>query len=454
MDNKKIVIFGGGTVSHVRNHLALCAPAYGTTAKKLAELAKELLPHLDGELILTKMAGMNSFNGKGIETNEDVERVIDNLIDDDTTKIIIMNVALCDFDGDVLGDGVKGKYGKRLKTAEVSLRRKAEIYKNSAAGTQYVVDSDTAIYIQPARKILSKIRKTRKDIFLVAFKTTCGATEDEQYIAALDLCKKNSCNLVLANDTKTRLNMIVTPEEARYHVTTDRDDVLCNLMEMIALRSHLTFTQSTVVAGDPIPWDSELVPSSLRTIIDFCIDNNAYKPFNGVTAGHFAVKLNDNTFLTSIRKTNFNDLSKNGLVKIVTDGPDTVVAYGAKPSVGGQSQRIVFKDHPGLDCIVHAHVPIKPGSRVPVVSQRAFECGSHACGLNTSNGLKQFDEIWAVYLDNHGPNIVFNRNIDPQKVIKFIEDNFDLSQKTGGFVSIKERLETSSTLETAKKVLT
>jgi hypothetical protein len=37
-------------------------------------------------------------------------------------------------------------------------------------------------------------------------------------------------------------------------------------------------------------------------------------------------------------------------------------------------------------------------------------------------------------LDEHGPNIVFNRNINPQRVISFIDTFFDLSQKTGGLV--------------------
>lgn len=60
------------------------------------------------------------------------------------------------------------------------------------------------------------------------------------------------------------------------------------------------------------------------------------------------------------------------------------------------------------------------------------------CGQNTSNGLKKFDNLWAVYLDHHGPNIVFNRNIDPQEVIDFIEENFDLSSKTGGPVKLEE----------------
>ena len=139
--------------------------------------------------------------------------------------------------------------------------------------------------------------------------------------------------------------------------------------------------------------------------------------------------------MTSQRRTNFNDLSKIGLVKIKTDGPDTVLAYGSKPSVGGQSQRIVFNDHPDCDCIVHFHVEKKQNSNVPVVSQYEFECGSHECGRNTSGGLKQFGNLKAVMLDNHGPNIVFNQSIDPQEVIDFIDSNFDLSSKTGGFVS-------------------
>lgn len=407
MNNKKIVIYGGGTFSHIRNHLSLAAPAYGQTARKLASLANKILPEMDIDLRLTRMAG-----GPKLETNEDIAQDIAKLIDDDTTKVIIMNAALCDFETEI--NNIPGsKSAPRLNTS----------------------DGPLAVIITPAEKIINNIRKERKDIFLVGFKMTCGLSEDDQYIAGLNLCKKASCNLVLANDTKTRVNMVITPEEARYHVTTNRDEALRGLMEMVFYRSHLTFTRSTVIAGDPIPWTSSDVPTSLRTVVDHCISNNAYKPFNGATVGHFACKINDNTFLTSIRKTDFNKLPEVGLVKIVTDGPDTVLAYGAKPSVGGQSQRIVFRDHPGLDCIVHFHCPIKESSQVPIVSQREVECGSMQCGTNTSNGLKQFGNLKAVYLDRHGPNIVFNRNINPQEVIDFIENNFDLTQKTGGFVS-------------------
>lgn len=251
----------------------------------------------------------------------------------------------------------------------------------------------------------------------------------------------------------------------------------------------------------PVPWSSDLVPATLRSVVDHLIAQGAYKPFQGATVGHFACKLpkqrcescawqytvgfpgktpicgmcggtgyvKGDTFLTSQRKTNFNDLAKLGLVMVRTDGPDSVLAYGAKPSVGGQSQRILFGDHPEYDCVVHAHVPLKrrcvcehvveehdsqtetcakcdcrewvwQWPAIPTVSQREFECGSHQCGKNTSNGMKEFTlpsghKIMAVFLAEHGPNILFHHSAPANEICDFIDANFDLSKKTGGYVS-------------------
>lgn len=412
-DNKKVHIIGGGTFNYVRNHLALAAPAFGHTARELFKKAHMQMSEMDVELHLTRMAG------GGYEapvTNDDLARLIQNLVDDPATKVIFLTAAVCDFAMSV-DHVIPAKFAPRLSTHEGKVFN-AELF--------------------PASKLIKSIRQKRKDIFLVGFKQTCGDTEDELYLKGLRLCKEASCNLVLANDVQSRLNMIITPEEARYHVSKDRDNVLYNLVDMAKMRSHLTFTRSTVVDGEPVAWDSVLVPESLRAVVDHCIENKAYKPFRGATVGHFACKLDDQTFLTSKRKTNFNDLYENGLVKIKTDGPDTVLAYGAKPSVGGQSQRIIFKDHPQYDCIVHFHCPLKEGSEVPTASQRQFECGSHECGQNTSVNLGKFGNLSAVFLEEHGPNIVFHHSIDPEEVIRFIEANFDLDRKTGGYVSLGE----------------
>jgi hypothetical protein len=36
------------------------------------------------------------------------------------------------------------------------------------------------------------------------------------------------------------------------------------------------------------------------------------------------------------------------------------------------------------------------------------------------------------------PNVVFHRSTDPQEIINFIEDNFDLTENTGGYVGVGE----------------
>lgn len=425
---KKIHILGGGTFAPVANHLALCAPAFGGTARSLATMLREGFDdHLDREhprraadqigcqvvLTLTRMADPDS----RLVTNADVARHIDALIADPDTRCIVMNVALCDYEAVV--DGRPGDFhGQRFRTA----------------------DGPRSIDVAPAEKLIGRIRRERKDIFVVGFKTTTGASSDEQYATALKALKRDSLNLVVANDTVTRNNMIVAPEETRYAETTDRGTMTASLCSMLISRLQNTFTRSTVVDGPSTAWDDRRVPASLRKVVDHLIARGAYKPIDGKTAGHFAVRVSDGTILTSKRKQDFNRLSEIGLVQVDYEGFDRVVAHGAKPSVGGQSQRIVFTEHPDLDCIVHAHVPLREDApdvmAIGTAEQWRNECGSHQCGQTTSRGLRPVGGgIHAVMLDNHGPNVVFPRDADPDEVIAFIERNFDLSAKTGGLVA-------------------
>lgn len=39
-------------------------------------------------------------------------------------------------------------------------------------------------------------------------------------------------------------------------------------------------------------------------------------------------------------------------------------------------------------------------------------------------------------LDKHGPNIVFNHDVDASEVIDFINRNFDLGKSTSGFEKV------------------
>ncbi len=430
---KVFYIIAGGTFVDIAPHFALAAPALGRTGVALSRLLPEAMIaagriNVKTQLILTSMAqGVHEraaderrlFTEAGIRdlrTNQDLDQLLTHLVKREDTTGIILAAAVCDFE--------PAELMPAYTNDGASFGRKTHPRLSSHSALTHT------LLLKPSDKLVRRIRATRKDLFLVGFKTTVGETPDAQYFKGLDLVKKASCNLVVANDLTTGLNMVITPEQARYHETTDRLAMLKGLAEMVALRSNLHFTRVEVVPGDAIPWSSELVPASLRAVVDHCCARGAYKPFLGSTVGHFAVKVDDQTILTSRRKTNFNHLDETGLVMLKNLGPDRMLAYGSKPSVGGQSQRIVFSEHPDVDCIVHFHCPIKPDSPVAVRSQRPYECGSHECGANTSAGLMRFDNIRAVMLDKHGPNIVFHRDTDPAKVIRFIEDNFDLEGRT------------------------
>lgn len=417
-----IHIIGGGTFSPVRNHLDLCARAFGTTAKALHKMFRhDHFMNMRGgiyngpQLHLTKMADSDST----LIYNQDISDLIDELIAEPETRVIIMNAALCDVTGQI-GNIPSGSHAPRLRTRRFNL-----------------ANEPRTIELKVAEKLIGKIRKERKDIFVVGFKTTTGATPDEQYRIALDMLKRDSLNLVLANDTVTRHNMIVAPEETRYFETNDRNEVLQGLVDMVLSRKDNTFTRSTVIDGDLVDFqNNDLIPDNLRKVVNHLVKRGAYKPFRDSTAGHFAVRVDDNRCLTSRRKTNYTKPGGLDLVEVEYDGLTKVVARGAKPSVGGQSQRIVFDEHPDLDCIVHAHVPLRKDAPdiIPIAEQWKNECGSHQCGANTSRNLRAFGDIHAVMLDNHGPNIVFSKTTPAERVIEFIERNFDIEAKTGGLV--------------------
>ncbi|WP_164714676.1 phosphopantothenoylcysteine decarboxylase [Burkholderia ambifaria] len=200
---KSIHIFGGGTVMHVRNHLALCAPAYGTTARKLAVELENLPLDMVVKLHLTKMADREST----METNQDVTRVLYGLLSSRDTRAIIFNVAMCDFSGQI--DGVEsGKYAERLQT-------------RGARPVQ--------MELAPTPKVLASIKIARPDVLVVGFKTTAGETEIGQKSAAERQIRETGVDVVFANDTVTRNNMLV--DAKGICLRGSREDVL----EMLAL---------------------------------------------------------------------------------------------------------------------------------------------------------------------------------------------------------------------------
>lgn len=176
-----IHIFGGGTVQHVRNHMALCAPAYGKTARELYRMLQE--DWVSSQLHLTRMA----YHESSMETNEDVATRLQAVLNDPKARAIVFNVALCDYAGQI-GDIPSGKYAQRLSSRE---------------GQQ-------AMSLTPTPKLLEQVKRIRPDIKLVGFKTTAGAQPAEQHRLALRQIEETGADFVFANDTVTRKNYLVT----------------------------------------------------------------------------------------------------------------------------------------------------------------------------------------------------------------------------------------------------
>lgn len=396
---RKIVI-GGGTFAPVANHLSLCAPAFGGAARYISSM-------LDAELVLTKMADPQGHhppvNGFKLSTNKDVSDYIDTLIEDPDVKLIVLSVAFCDFEypgGDFHGD--------RVKTA----------------------DGDMSLDVKVAEKVIDKIRRARPDIFLVGFKTTTNATTEEQFLSGLNMMKRAKCNLVLANDTVTRNNIIITPEETYYGDTTDRKDALYELCVMVDARMKCTYTRTVFNEQDSYP-ASTLHPN-MQQVLRYLIDNGGYIENNGrgFTPGHFCERTSENAFLSSQRLADHNRVFEEGMSLVRVNGEQFEVFGRRKASVGARSQWLMLKNNPDYPFIIHTHNPLKLGSRLNLVPQKPFQCGSTECGMNTLNGLQDFGNgILAVYLHKHGINMMFRRDVAPQTVIDFLNNNVVLGKK-------------------------
>jgi hypothetical protein len=201
--NHKIFhVLGGGTVNHVRSHFALSAIAYGGTAKEMHRIFSKR--GLNSEIHLTKMAASGASK---IETNDDVSKLVDEILANPDSGVVIFNVAITDFKGKI-GDVPSGKYAERMKSREAR---------------------ELKVDLEMADKLVPRIKEQRPDIILVAFKTTTHVDEAEQINRGKGLLKGSNADLVLANDTGTRMNLILSSDGVVLERSSDRVKIIESL---------------------------------------------------------------------------------------------------------------------------------------------------------------------------------------------------------------------------------
>lgn len=409
--NKNISILGGGTIKKIRPHFALSSASYGSTAIRLFELC---YAHNDFKsyrinLYLTKMAkDYNYASSERPETIEDVESLLKRINQDERSKIVFMNCAMVDFDCDI----------KCVSDSEGRLDSERNYIAHLTANKKYI----------------SEIKRDRKDIFLVGFKTTYNAKDlDEMFLKGLKLLKTSGCNLVLVNDIKHRFNMIVTPEESYYFYGENRELALSELVDISAKRSNLTFNRTTLISEFKREiHDIDEYHENFTKVVKYCVKAGYYKPnILGVTTGHFCIrdKFDKNILYSSIRKSDYTKELKLTKLQYSLDH----VYSGVKPSAGAVTQKLLLDKNPEYDCIIHFHCREKDGVKFSSRKQRNFECGSLECGLNTLDGLQEIKlnsktKIKIVMLEKHGPNILFRSKDNPEDIISFITKHFETNK--------------------------
>lgn len=444
---KKIYIFTGGTINRVAPHFAVCAPAYGNVG---VDMYRYLVDQEKYEVILMPTAmAFSAFMHYGdvglqlrygdvckaagvdwIESNQDLYKVVEYLKEQEDTRCIIMSSAVTDYKASHAEFSDSNPYEYRI------LDRKTA--KDGYFKERFNSSLDLKLYLSSDEKIIDTIRSERKDIFLVSFKATAGLPFSETYNKGLAQLKRSSSNLVFANDIVNKENMVITPEEYPYKYDS-RGEAVEGLCDMILKRLDLTFNRTTLVEGEravPLKLDEEgSIPDNFIPVLGRLIKHGAFKEFNGRTAGHFGciVEGKDYQRISSVRKVNHNNVLSEGMSKIFIAPDGDIAVMGGKASVGEHTQQAIY-DALGdkVHSIVHFHCPPSKQflNSIPVREQFSFECGSNECGMNTVSGMKEIIKgVWVVHLENHGPNIAFCKDVDPEKLFSFIQFNWDLSKK-------------------------
>lgn len=467
---KNIFIICGGTLNYVTPHFALTAPAYGTVGTKIynelnniidkKEYAVEIIPTqmalnaMPDDCLMNYSHFIKHAGLQRLETNYDLSKFVDYLISRPDTRCVIMAAAVCDFEPNHL-------YNKKTKDSQYIFGKDR---KRLSSANSY------ELHLEPSEKIIDRIRKQRKDIFVVSFKTTAGVGRDETYKKGLLSLKQNSSNLVFANDIKDKINMVITPEEFPYE-SDNRAEAVKTLAEITYKRLNLTFDDKTIVKNDERAYPEKLlkenaIPQNWVDVMQYLFTHEAFKPLPGTekTSGHFGCRVTGKDYerITSERKINHNESFQRGMIPVYSFKDGLLVVGGAKPSVGEKTQELIYQQlGDKIDAIIHFHCPLKDvvegaivggsdkyrkgipqgnlsvivSSFIKIREQLPFECGSKECALNTVSGMVEVEpRIYAVHLKNHGPNIAFAKNVDPQRIIDFINRYWDLSDKTGGIL--------------------
>lgn len=221
----KVVITAGGTSEKIDNVRKI---TNSSTGKLGLCIANEFLKTVE-DVEITYICSKETFcpnddrvKIKRIIGVDDLEREVRNVLENNDIDVFIHSMAVSDYKVDYVNTLEKLKNNEEFTMTDNKISSSL---------------SDLVIVLKPTKKIISIIKDTSPNTYLVGFKLLDNVTNDKLIEVATNLMIKNKCNLVVANDLENIRNGrhigYIIDEENNVIVAEGKDDIAKKLVRRI-----------------------------------------------------------------------------------------------------------------------------------------------------------------------------------------------------------------------------
>ena len=323
-------------------------------------------------------------------TYDDLCRELDSAIDSDPPDMIIMGAAVSDYGP---REATSGKIPSSVRTLTIRLHR--------------------------LPKILDGLRERcgAKKTFIVGFKLTAGASEDDMVAAARAQMKRARLNLVVANDTTRMGNgqhpvVLVTPEGGAIPIFGLRRDVAAELASFVLRRAHTTWCTSVWTATGGRSRNRSKAYHRAAAALELA---QTLRLLSG-DPGNVSCREGDWLWITPRGAAHKESLAAHRLISAQVLSDEREVRYRGrhadKPSIDAPVHAAMYRAYPDVDTLFHSHGAwlIPQGvTEFPYPCGSREEAGEIVHALQTMAGGLSLDRF-GIDLIHHGALIGVEKN--------------------------------------------
>lgn len=270
----KIIITAGGTSEKIDQVRKITNISTGHLGKLICEeFMKQQGNRIDKIFyICSKTALRPESNDKIevmlIESVEDLENVISDLMSNTTIDIFVHSMAVSDYtvgsmtNASLLSEDIFRCIKEHKDASDEQLK---ECIKTTLEGNISSIDTSSKvssseknlfIKLQQTKKIISLIKELQSQTFLVGFKLLEDVSKEHLFDVGFNQLRKVRCNLVMANDLKdikngNHIGMFIFPEK-KYELFYGKQSIAENLVSIITKRCSTKHPQSKCIGSKSV----------------------------------------------------------------------------------------------------------------------------------------------------------------------------------------------------------